>query len=91
MTLAVTRIPSHLERDNDFNAKTPHYKTAEFTTLARSYWPHLPTECVRVVFDGIRHNAKYQEDEPLFRAYLNMDDCSFIGHYFARALKEFTL
>ncbi|MPQ56264.1 hypothetical protein [Duganella sp. FT27W] len=91
MTLAVTRIPSHQDRDADFNSKAPHYKTADFTTLARSYWPHLPAECVRVVFDSLKRNIKYQEDEPLFRVYRTVDDDSFIGHYFARALKDFTL
>lgn len=91
MAYPLIRPQAHHERDPDFNAKAPHYKTANFSDLARRVWPHLPDACVRVVFDGYRQNVGFKEEEPLFRVYATMDDESFIGHYFARALKEFGL
>jgi hypothetical protein len=91
MAHAVTHIPAHHERDPDFNAKAPHYKTAYFSEVTRAAWPHLTSTCVRVAFNSMEANIKFGENEPMFRVYATMDDQSFIGHYFARALKDFVL
>ncbi|MEJ7807554.1 MAG: hypothetical protein WKG03_16715 [Telluria sp.] len=82
---------AHQDEDPDFNAKAPSYKTASFTDEAHAFTQGLPRAPVRVVFAYMAHNAFYEEDEPLFAVYETMDDVSFVGHFFARALQEFGL
>ena len=82
---------AHQGEDPDFNAKAPSYKTATFTDEAHALLLDLPPEPVRVKFAFIGFNALFNENEPVFMVYRSMEDTSFIGHYFARALQEFVL
>ena len=85
------RVPAHQDSDSDFNAKAPLYQTAYFASAAHELNPGLPVEPVRVVFVAEEFNHHYGVSEPLFRVYRTQDDSTLVGHYFARALKDFVL
>lgn len=67
------------------------YKTAIFAEAAHTLEASLPVDPVRITYMGAMFNAFYGVDEPVFATFRTMDDSSYIGSYFARALKDFAL
>lgn len=72
-------------------AKARLYKTAQFTTTTRGFWPHLTADPVRVRFMHVERNHLHNCHEPVYACYADMADESLIGTYFERALERFVL
>lgn len=70
-------------------AKARYYCTAVMRPEMADLFPEyrdIAGKFVRVVAENVSFNVRFGVWEVIFRVYRNMDDDSFVSHFFARAL-----
>ncbi|CAN7776798.1 hypothetical protein [Caballeronia sp. LjRoot31] len=75
-------------------AKARFYCTAVMRPEIADVFPEhrsIAGKYVRVVADNVAFNVRFGVWEVIFRVYRNMDDDSFVSHFFARALTNLCL